>query len=216
MLAAVGAEPRTEDRTVPSEESVARELLDEDFERVAGLQVALEIDLAPEDVRKGHRQLNRLTRRFHRGDERRVSRVDDAMDRDDRPVLLVRVHGRVQDVRPRGIGHDDSKEAVGVDLVLELLEETVERAHEPIGLVLTQLTQVEDRSGRSHGGLDEIRWQIVRLEQAVECRVRRHDRLEDLRLLGQDYVVRMPGRCWSGRLTGARGCECQRNQSTDR
>ncbi len=46
------------------------------------------------------------------------------------PVLLVRDGLASRTSGPRGIAHDDAEKAVGVDLVLELAQETVERANQ--------------------------------------------------------------------------------------
>ena len=40
---------------------------------------------------------------------------------------------------------DDAQEAVGVDLVLELAQEAVERQHQPVGTIGAQLAGIEDR-----------------------------------------------------------------------
>ncbi len=137
------------------------------------------------------------------------------MNRRHGPGLLVRLHRRIQDRRLRAIRHDDAKEPVGVDLVLELLEEPVERAHEPVWLVLPQLTQVEDRCRRLYGCLDEVRGKVVGFEQTVEGGVRRYDRLEDLRLGLQDDVVRLARLRLTGRLTRTSTHEHEPRQRAD-
>ena len=78
VLAAVGHEPRPQERAVPRELPLVRRLLEQHLERVPWLEVALEINLAAEDLRDRHRELNGLAGRVHRGDDRRMIGVDAA------------------------------------------------------------------------------------------------------------------------------------------
>jgi hypothetical protein len=66
--------------------------------------------------------LDLLAALFHRADERRVLCVDRPLDGDDAHFLLIWKHFRIQQAGLRTVGIDDTKEAVGVDLVLELAE----------------------------------------------------------------------------------------------
>jgi len=147
MGLAVGDERRSEDVAVTGELSFAGGLLEQQLELVALFEIAVEIDLAAKDVGERHRELDVLAAFAHRGDQRRVLGVDVAANGNDVRLLLERYHLGIQDVRPFAVAIDDPQELVGVDLVLELAEETVERQDEPIRPIGAQPPRVEHGPG---------------------------------------------------------------------
>ena len=73
-----------------------------------------------------------------------MRRVDARVDRHDLDLLVVLQHLRVERVRPGAIEIDDAEEAIGVDLILELAQQAVERSHEAVRPVGAQLARIED------------------------------------------------------------------------
>ena len=185
MVPPVRLERRAEDRAVTGEHSVARGFLDQQLEDVTGLEVALEVDLAAEDIRQRHRELDVFPGVVHGRNQRRMLLVDHPPDDLDAPLLLVEEHLRVEQVGLRVIAGEDLKEPVGVDLVLELLQEPVDCPHQSIRLILAKLAKVEHRSRRVNGRLHEVRRKVVIAQQAIERGVRRHERIDDLQLRRQ-------------------------------
>ena len=177
MGLAVGHEGRGQDVAVAGELPVARGLLEQQLEAIALLQIAVEIDLAAEDVGERHRELDVLAGLPHRGNQRRVLRVDVAADRQHVRFLLERHDLGVEHLGAAAVAADDPQELVGVDLVLELAEKAVERQHQPVGAVGAQPARIEDRRRRLHRRVHEIGRQLVLPQQAVERGVARHPRL---------------------------------------
>ena len=77
-------EPRRDDVAVADARPVPQHLLEDDFDDVAGLQVAVEVDVAAEQLGDPDRQADVLAGPLERGDERRVIAIDVAADRDQR------------------------------------------------------------------------------------------------------------------------------------
>ena len=144
--------------------------------------------------------------------------VDVAVDGHDVRLLLEREHLRVERLGASAVAVDDAQEAVGVDLVLELTQEAVERQHQPVGTIGTQLAGIENRRGRPHRGVHQVGGQPVLAEDAVEGSVARHPRL-DHRILGAqddvaDGIADSPGHFRLGRGTRGGGCQ-QEGESRD-
>ena len=77
-------EPRRDDVAVADARAVAQHLLEDDFDDVARLQVAVEVDVAAEQLGDPDRQADVLAGPLERGDERRVIAIDVAADGDQR------------------------------------------------------------------------------------------------------------------------------------
>ena len=82
-------EPRRDDVAVADAHPVAQHLLEHDFDHVAGLQIAVEIDVAGEQLGDPDRQADVLAGPLERGDERRVLAIDVTADRDQRDFAAV-------------------------------------------------------------------------------------------------------------------------------
>ena len=95
--------------------------------------------------------------------------------------LLERQHLGVEHFGPPAIAADDAQEAVGVDLVLELAQEPVEREHQPVRAIGAQPAGIEHRRRRLHRGVHEVGGKLMLAKKAVEGGVPRHPRLDDRR-----------------------------------
>ena len=104
-----------------------RRLLEEHPEAVSGLQLALEIHLAGKDVRQLHRQLHLLAAGINRRDQRRVVGIDARIDGHHLDLLVVGQHLRFEHFRILVVATEDAEEAIGVDLVFELAQHSIER-----------------------------------------------------------------------------------------
>ena len=103
-------------------------------------------------------------------------------------LLLEREHLGVEHLGTPAVAADDSQELVGVDLVLELAQEPVERQHQPVGTIGAQLAGIEDRRRRLHRRVHQVGRQPMLAQEAVEGGVARHPRL-DHRVLGAQHDV---------------------------
>ncbi len=144
MLAAVGHETRAEDVAVSRELAGVSRLLEHDFEGVARLQIVVEIDAAAEDIGQRQRELDFLTRRIERRDERGRVFVDRGAQRGNLRVLLDGHDFRLQLARTLVIGIEDAKEIVGVDLVFELTKHAVERPDDAIRTLGAKIARIEN------------------------------------------------------------------------
>jgi hypothetical protein len=199
MGPAVGHEGCGEDVAVAGELSLAGRFLEQQLEAIALLQIAVEVDLAAEDVGQRHRQLNVLAGLPHRGNERRVLRVDAPADRQHVRFLLERHDLGIEDLGAAAVAADDPQELVGVDLVLELAEETVERQDQPIRAVGPEPPGIEHRGCRLHRRVHQVGRQLVLSQQAVERGVAGHPGFDDRGLRRQQDVS---GRAVRRRLRG--------------
>ena len=102
--------------------------------------------------------------------------------------LLVRQHFGVEHLRTPAIAADDAQEAVGVDLVLELAQEPVERQHQPVRPIGAQVARIEHGGRGLHRGVHEVGGELVLPQQAVERGVPRHPRLDDRGLRPQQHI----------------------------
>ena len=108
----------------------------------------------------------------------------------------------------------DAQEPIGVNLIFELTQQSVDRAHEAIRLVGAKMPRIEDRSRSIHRVSDEGLLQIVRAQQRVERRVARHPPFDGLDLRCEKDVSsqrrrRMPD--WLLLVTGDdRDRECEK------
>ena len=115
--------------------------------------------------------------------------VDVAVDGRDGRLLLEREHLGVERLGASAVAVDDAQEAVGVDLVLELAQEAVERQHQPVGTIGTQLAGIEDRLRGQHRRVDQVGRQPMLAKDAVEGGVARHARLDHRVFGAQDDVA---------------------------
>src|SRR3954464_9736227 len=192
---AVNGNRGAENRAVIRELPVAHRLLEQQLETIAGLQVAVEVDLPAEDLGEVQRELDVLTGVFDRADERRPLAVEPRVDRGDLRLLLVRDDLRVEHVGTVAVGADDAKEAIGIDLIFELAQEAVERADQAIRTPGADLSWIEHAAGRRDGTRDQLLAQLAAAQQAVERRVARHGRFDGLGFAGKVHVGAYRPRC---------------------
>ncbi len=156
ILTAFVGEPRADDRAVVRELTVAHRLLEEQLELVAGLQVALKIDLPDEKIRQRNREVDVLARTVHRRDQRGVIGVNRSSQCRELGLLLVGNDLGTQRVGFGRLRPDDAEKFVGVDLVFELAQQAVERADETIASIRAQIARVEHVTRRLHCRLNEF------------------------------------------------------------
>ena len=110
-------------------------------------------------------------------------------------ALLVEGQDRgVEGFRLGLVNVHNPQEPIGVDLVHELAQPPIEGAHEPVGLVRSQLPGVEHRSGGVHHRLNELGGKLVIAQQAVEGCMARNARLDGLGFRSEEDVDRLQAR----------------------
>ena len=116
------------------------------LEAVARLQVGVEVHLAAEHVGQLQRELRSSPRRASiDADERRVRSRRCARRSPTTSICLSYCSTCASSASGlRAIEIDDAQEAIGVDLILELAQQPVERSHEAVRPVGAQLARIED------------------------------------------------------------------------
>jgi hypothetical protein len=180
-----------------------------------GCRSLLKVDLAAEDVGERQRQLHVLAGALHRREQRRMLRVDLAADGDDARFLLEGHDLRIHHLGTVAVAADDPEEPVGVDLVLELAEEPVEREDQPVGPIGTELTRIEDGARGADDRLDQVSRELMLPQQAVEGGVPGNAGFEDRGLGRQHDIGADRGAARRRRGSGARN-RGRRQQGDDR
>src|SRR5687768_12835765 len=196
VLAAAVDEARAQDRTVAGECPGVRRLLEDHFEAVAGLEVAVEVDASAEYVGERERELDLLASCVQRADQRVRAPVNFAAHGDDPGVLFNRNDRRCEGTGALVVGVEDAEEIVGVDLVLELTQDAVERSHELVRTVRAQVARIEDARCRLHRRLDKVHGQLVLAQETAERRIARHTGRNYLDVARQDEVRSGPTGLW--------------------
>ncbi len=181
FFAAVG-EPRGQNRSVAGELAVVLRGLEQHLERIAWLEIVLEVDLTAEELGERDRQLHALAGRIDGRDERRVLAVNPAANGDDARFLVVQQHFGGELLGRRSIAIDDAQKTVGVDLILELLQESVDGQHQTVRAFGAQETRVEHRARGLYRRLDEGCGQFVLAEDRFERGLAGHDGFDGLGL----------------------------------
>jgi hypothetical protein len=93
--------------------------------------------------------------------------VEPRVDGRELGLLLVRHDLRVEHRGTRLVGAEDAKKSIGVDLVLELAQQSVEREDETVGTAGADLPRIEHPARGGDGRGDQLFPQAARPEQAV-------------------------------------------------
>ncbi len=187
--------PRRDDVAVADADAVAQHLLEHHFDRVAGLQVAVEVDVAAEQLGDRHGEADVLAGPIERGDQRRMVAVDVAADRHQRrfaPVGhdlggepgrgagLAAPRGLAR--RSAGVGRRDGgqhlQEPIGVDAVGQLADAAVRAERQRVGVAGAELARAERRFDDVEERLAIAGGDLMALEQRGE-RLARPDRALD-------------------------------------
>jgi hypothetical protein len=214
VLSAFVGESRGEDRAISGERSFVLRRLVQHLERIAWLEVVLEVDLPAEELRNRDCQLDALAGRVDRRDERRMITVNPAADRHDAGCLLVEKDLGVELFRSGPVAVDDAQETVRVDLVLELSQESVDRQYKAVGPFCSKVARVEHRARRLDRGLYEWGGKLMLPEDRLERGLPRNHGLDGLGLDRQDDIRALGWRWRHVALTPA-ACRQQRDVQRD-
>ncbi len=186
------AQPRRDDVAVADPDAVAQHLLEHHLDDVAGLQVAVEVDVAAEQLADADRQADVLAGALERRHQRRVVAIDVAADGDQRDLAPIG-HDLGDEAARRRCGLD-LQEPVGIDAVGQLAEPAVRTKRQGVGLMGPELARAERR-------LDDVEERPAILErhlvprQDLAERVARADRaLEAPSVVRQHDVLDVAGR----------------------
>jgi len=108
--------------------------------------------------------------------------VDPAANGNDVYVLLVRDDFSIECCRPRSIARNDTEKPVGVDLVLELVERSVNRPNQPVRSIGMELARIENRASRRDRRDNEGLGEGLLAQNPIEGRVARHGAVDGLGL----------------------------------
>src|SRR5919108_4477467 len=117
-------------------------MLDDETERVARLQIVIEVDFARKHIRQRQRKLQSIVGAVERLNERWRFATDAAFDGDHFPRLRNIFEGGVKVVR-RGIDPARDEPSIAIDFVGELADAPIEETIKQVGLPGTETAQIE-------------------------------------------------------------------------